>query len=197
MNCPQCKGYRLEPKQLENGLIAKTDIIIDSKSGTTGAGRSAKQATLFCEVNESSKSYAIASHRHIGEIEQELSKASDCDIEIDFTPHLIPINRGIISTIYANINPKFSIEDIQNCLNTKYEDESFVRVIEGEPNIKDVVGTNFCLITARKARTENKVILVCVIDNLCKGASGQAVQNMNLACGFDETEGLKLTPLFP
>ena len=89
------------------------------------------------------------------------------------------------------------LEDIKNCLNTKYADEPFVRVIEGEPNIKDVVGTNFCVMTARKARTENKVILVSVIDNLCKGASGQAVQNMNLICGFDETEGLQLAPLFP
>lgn len=182
---------------LENDLIEKNDIIIDSKSGTTGAGRAAKQANLFCEINESVKAYAIGNHRHIGEIEQELSKVSTSEIQIDFTPHLLPINRGIISTIYAKINPKFSIEDIKNCLNTKYEDESFVRIIEGEPNIKNVVGTNFCLITARKARTENTVILVSVIDNLCKGASGQAVQNMNIICGFDETEGLQLAPLFP
>lgn len=182
---------------LENNLIEKSDIIIDSKSGTSGAGRLVKQGNLFCEVNESVKAYSIGKHRHIGEIEQELGKASKSKIEIDFTPHLLPINRGIISTIYAKINPKFSLEDIKNCLNTKYADEPFVRVIEGEPNIKDVVGTNFCVMTARKARTENKVILVSVIDNLCKGASGQAVQNMNLICGFDETEGLQLTPLFP
>ncbi len=182
---------------LENNLIEKHDIIIDSKSGTTGAGRSVKQANLFCEVNESVKAYSIGKHRHMGEIEQELGKAAGAKIEIDFTPHLLPINRGIISTIYAKINPKFSLEDIQNCLQTKYEDEPFVRIIDGEPNIKDVVGTNFCVIAVKKARTANKVIIVSVIDNLCKGASGQAVQNMNIVFGFDEKEGLELTPLFP
>ncbi len=182
---------------VENNLISKDNIIIDSKSGISGAGRSVKQGNLFCEVNESVKAYSIGKHRHIGEIEQELGKASKAKIEIDFTPHLLPINRGIISTIYADINPQFSIEDVKNCLNTKYEDEAFVQIIEGEPNIKDVVGTNFCLITARKGRTPNKLILVSVIDNLCKGASGQAVQNMNIICGFDEVEGLELAPLFP
>ena len=109
----------------------------------------------------------------------------------------MPINRGIISTIYAKINPKFSIADIQNCLETKYEDEPFVRVISGEPNIKDVVGTNFCVMSAKAAHTAGKVIIVSVIDNLCKGASGQAVQNMNIIFGFDEKEGLELAPIFP
>ncbi len=182
---------------LQNNLIEKNDIIIDSKSGTSGAGRSVKQGNLFCEVNESVKAYGIGKHRHIGEIEQELSKAANSDLEIDFTPHLLPINRGIISTIYAKINPQFSVADIENCLQTKYEDEAFVRVIAGEPNIKDVVGTNFCVMAVKKARTANKVIIVSVIDNLCKGASGQAVQNMNLVFGFDEKEGLELSPLFP
>ncbi len=182
---------------LENNLIQKTDIIIDSKSGVTGAGRSVKQSNLFCEINESVKAYSIGKHRHMGEMEQELSKACKSTVEIDFTPHLLPINRGIISTIYVKLNPKFSIQDIKNCLEKKYEDEPFVKVIEGEPNIKDVVGTNFCVIAAKKARTEGRVILVSVLDNLCKGASGQAVQNMNIICGFDEKEGLELAPIFP
>lgn len=182
---------------LENNLIEQRDIVIDSKSGTTGAGRSIKQSNLFCEVNESVKAYSVGKHRHMGEIEQELGKAAKAKIQIDFTPHLLPINRGIISTIYAKINPKFSVIDIQNCLETKYADEPFVNVIEGEPNIKDVVGTNFCIIAVKKARTANKVILVSVIDNLCKGASGQAVQNMNIVFGFDEKEGLEMAPLFP
>jgi len=182
---------------LENDLIQKTDIIIDSKSGVTGAGRSVKQSNLFCEINESVKAYSIGKHRHTGEIEQELGKAAGAEIEVDFTPHLLPINRGIISTIYAKLNPKFSISDIKNCLEKKYEDEPFVKIIDGEPNIKDVVGTNFCVITARAARTKGKVVLVSVIDNLCKGASGQAVQNMNIMCGFDEKEGLELAPMFP
>lgn len=182
---------------LENKLIDDSDIIIDSKSGATGAGRSVKQPNLFCEINESVKAYSVGKHRHTGEIEQELSKAFGSQIEIDFTPHLLPINRGIISTIYVKVNPKFSITDIQNCLNTKYEDEPFVNIIDGEPNIKDVVGTNFCTIAIKKARTANKVIIVSVIDNLCKGASGQAVQNMNIVFGFDEKEGLEFSPLFP
>ena len=182
---------------LENNLIETRDIIIDSKSGTSGAGRSLKQGNLFCEVNESVKAYSIGKHRHIGEIEQELSKAAKTPVEIDFTPHLLPINRGIISTIYAKINPKFSVADIQNCLETRYSDEAFVRIISREPNIKDVVGTNFCVIAAKKARSENKVIIVSVIDNLCKGASGQAVQNLNIVFGFDEKEGLELAPIFP
>lgn len=182
---------------LQNGLIESENIIIDSKSGTSGAGRSIKQSNLFCEVNESVKAYSIGSHRHIGEIEQELSKAQKSKVEIDFTPHLLPINRGIISTIYTTIKKPYNLSDIQNCLSTKYDDEFFVEVISGEPNIKDVVGTNMCLISAKQGRTKDRVIIVSVIDNLCKGASGQAVQNMNLICGFDENEGLKLTPLFP
>ena len=182
---------------LENNLITTQDIIIDSKSGTSGAGRSIKQGNLFCEVNESVKAYSIGTHRHIGEIEQELGKAAKSKIEIDFTPHLLPISRGIISTIYVKINPKFSLQDIQNCLETKYADELFVRVIKGEPNIKDVVGTNFCLMTAKQGRTSGRAVLVSVIDNLCKGASGQAVQNLNIVFGFDEKEGLELAPLFP
>lgn len=180
---------------LQNQLIEKHDIIIDSKSGVTGAGRSVKQSNLFCEINESVKAYSIGKHRHTGEIEQELSKAADEKIEIDFTPHLLPINRGIISTIYAKT--KFSAFDIQNCLEKKYEDEPFIKIIPGEPNIKDVLGTNFCIMSAKAARTSGKVIIISVIDNLCKGASGQAVQNMNIIFGFDEKEGLEFIPLFP
>ena len=182
---------------LENQLIKKEDIIIDSKSGTSGAGRSLKQGNLFCEVNESVKAYSVGKHRHIGEIEQELSKAAKSRIEIDFTPHLLPINRGIISTIYVNLNDGFSVEDAKNCLETKYENEPFVQIIEGDPNIKDVSGTNLCVFSVKKARSKNKIIIVSVIDNLCKGASGQAVQNMNIVFGFDEKEGLEMTPIFP
>lgn len=182
---------------LENKLIAIDDIIIDSKSGMSGAGRSVKQGNLFCEVNESVKAYSIAKHRHTGEIEQELSKAFGDKIILDFTPHLLPINRGIISTIYARINDGFTLSDIKNCLNTKYQDEYFVKIIDGEPNIKDVATTNFCVITAKQGRTQSRLILVSVIDNLCKGASGQAVQNMNIMCGFDERDGLELVPVFP
>jgi N-acetyl-gamma-glutamyl-phosphate reductase len=182
---------------LNNNLISNEDIIIDSKSGVTGAGRSIKQTNLFCEINESVKAYSIGKHRHMGEIEQELTKACGAQTQINFTPHLLPINRGIISTIYVKINPNFSLSDIQNCLTTKYHDEPFIQITDGEPNIKDVVGTNFCIISAKQGRTKDRIILVSVIDNLCKGASGQAVQNMNIICGFDEREGLEVAPLFP
>lgn len=182
---------------LQNKLIENHDIVIDSKSGTSGAGRSVKQGNLFCEVNESVKAYSVGKHRHIGEIEQELSKAAGEKIEIDFTPHLLPINRGIISTIYVKIKPQFKLEDLQNCLETKYEDEAFVRVIAGDPNIKDVSGTNFCVMSVKASNVKGKAVIVSVIDNLCKGASGQAVQNMNILFGFDEKEGLELTPIFP
>lgn len=182
---------------LENGLIAKSGIIIDSKSGVSGAGRSLKLGNLFCEANNSVKAYSIGNHRHTIEIEQEISKAASAKIEVDFTPHLIPVNRGIISTIYADIASGFTIEDIKNCLKTKYEDEYFVNIIDGEPKISDVVGSNFCNISANLSRTKGKVILVSVIDNLCKGASGQAVQNMNIICGFDEKAGLEMAPIFP
>jgi N-acetyl-gamma-glutamyl-phosphate reductase len=182
---------------VENNLIANHDIIIDAKSGASGSGRALKQNILFCEVNESIKAYSVGWHRHIGEIEQELTKAAKTKIELDFTPHLLPINRGIISTIYAKINPGFSLSDIEYCLKNKYENEPFMRIISGEPNVRDVIGTNVCVIAAKKARTADKVILISVIDNLCKGASGQAVQNMNIIFGFDEKEGLDLVPLFP
>jgi len=182
---------------LKNKLISAQNIIIDSKSGTSGAGRNAKIGNLFCEVNESVKAYSIGKHRHIGEIEQELSIANGEKLQIEFTPHLLPINRGIISTIYANLNENFQISDIQNCLNNFYESEYFVEIIDGEPNIKDVVGTNLCVISAKKGRNPKQIIIVSVIDNLCKGASGQAVQNMNIVFGFDENEGLKFSAIYP
>ena len=182
---------------LENKLIDNKNIIIDSKSGASGAGRTIKQNNLFCEINESVKAYSIGKHRHTSEIEQELSKFSKTKIEVDFTPHLLPINRGIISTIYTKVNSNYSIADIKNCLLTKYNDEFFVKIIDGEPSIKDVIGTNFCLISAKQGRVSDTIILVSVIDNLCKGASGQAVQNMNIIYGFDEREGLQMTPIFP
>lgn len=182
---------------LENGLIDKDNIIIDSKSGVSGAGRSVKQGNLFCEINNSFKAYSVGNHRHMGEIEQELSKAASGDVVIEFTPHLLPINRGIVSTIYVDIKEGFSISDVQNCLKTKYEDEYFVNYQDKEPALNEVVNTNFCLISAKSGRNKNKAIIISALDNLCKGASGQAVQNMNLVFGFEEFEGLKLNPLFP
>ncbi len=181
---------------LENNLIKIENIISDSKSGVSGAGRAIKQQNLFCEINNSFKAYGIGNHRHTSEIEQELSNFAKNTVEIDFTPHLIPINRGIISTIYADLQDGITIEDVKNCLKTKYEDEYFVD-IEENVAISDVASTNFCKISVNQARTKNKVILVSAIDNLCKGASGQAVQNMNIMFDFDERTGLNFLPIFP
>ncbi len=176
---------------LQNGLIEEKNIIIDSKSATSGAGRSLKLGNLFCEVNEAMKAYGIANHRHIGEIEQELSKAASSHLHISFTPHLVPMNRGIISTIYVNLKNNFKVDDLKNCLNTKYQDEYFVYLAKNPPSTKDVAGSNFCHIGVFESRLPNQAIIVSVIDNLVKGASGQAVQNMNIMFGFDEKEGLK------
>lgn len=181
---------------LENRLIVSENIVIDSKSGTSGAGRMAKQSNLFCEINETVKAYAVGNHRHISEIEQELSKANGKKIQIDFTPHLLPINRGIISTIYVEIVKPFEIRDLENCLSTRYEDDYFVDLVKHEPNISDVAGSNRCLFAVKPSRKNGRAVIVSVIDNLCKGASGQAVQNMNIICGFSEDEGLRFLPIF-
>ncbi|MES2677191.1 MAG: N-acetyl-gamma-glutamyl-phosphate reductase [Pseudomonadota bacterium] len=183
---------------VENNLIETSNIIIDSKSATSGAGRSVKLGNLYCEVNEAMKVYSIATHRHTGEIEQELSKKAALEnnnkLQVSFTPHLVPMNRGIISTIYVNLKNNFTIDDLKNCLSTKYQDEYFVNVSNIHPSTKDVAGSNFCHIAIFASRLPNQAIIVSVIDNLVKGASGQAVQNMNIMFGFDEKEGLEFLP---
>jgi len=182
---------------LKNRLISRDNIIIDSKSSASGAGRSLKINNLFCEINNSVKAYGIGKHRHIGEIQQELSKASNHKIIIDFTPHLLPVNRGIISTIYTKLEKNFSIQDLKNCLTTTYDHEYFVKIASHEISLSDVAGTNFCLISLNNGNNPNSAIITCVIDNLCKGASGQAVQNMNIIFDFDEKLGLEIAPIFP
>ncbi|MFT7086930.1 MAG: N-acetyl-gamma-glutamyl-phosphate reductase [Rickettsiales bacterium] len=179
---------------IEGGLIENENIIIDSKSAASGAGRNVKVGNLFCEVNEAMKVYGIASHRHIGEIEQEISKLAGSKLQVSFTPHLVPMNRGIISTIYVNLKNNLTSEDLFNCLSTKYEDEYFVNVSKNHPSTKDVAGSNFCHIGVFASRLPNQAIIVCVIDNLIKGASGQALQNMNIMFGFGEKEGLEFLP---
>jgi len=182
---------------IENELNETNNIIIDSKSAASGAGRSLKLENLYCEVNEAMKVYGIATHRHTAEIEQEISKSANAKIKISFTPHLVPMNRGIISTIYVGIKESFSIKDLQNCLNTRYQDEYFVNISNQHPSTRNVCGSNFCHIAVFASRLENQAIIVCVIDNLMKGASGQAVQNMNIMFGFDEKEGLTNLPIVP
>lgn len=176
---------------LKHSLIDAGDIIIDSKSGVTGAGRTASMALLFGEVNENLKAYKINQHQHMPEINQELSKLAQEKIEINFVPHLVPMNRGILSTLYLRLKKKADAKALVGIFEDFYKGQPFIRVHkEGSyPQIKDVQGTNFCDIGLKV--TGDLAIVISCIDNLQKGASGQAVQNMNLMCGFDETEGLK------
>lgn len=181
---------------LKAGLIEKDDIIVDSKSGVSGAGRGLSLKTHICETGESFSAYkAGRSHRHIPEIEQELSLAAGAQVTIEFTPHLIPISRGMLSTIY--VTTPAGDDDLRDCLNDFYQGSPFVRVIDGLPATKDVRGTNRCLLGIVKNRTSRRATLLSVIDNLTKGASGQAVQCMNLMFGLDEACGLDSIPLFP
>lgn len=184
---------------LQAGLIEAEDIIIDAKSGVTGAGRAAKQATLFTEVNDGINAYGVAAHRHTPEIEQSLARAAGREVRITFTPHLMPMNRGILSTLYVRLAPGRSAADCHAVLAAAYADEAFVHVLpQGQtPSTHMVRGTNDCLMAVFADRVPGRAILVCVIDNLVKGASGQAVQNMNLMFGLPETTGLALTAVFP
>lgn len=176
------------------GIIDNKSIIIDAKSGSTGAGRSVSQAMHFCEVNESAKAYKVASHRHTSEIEQELSLLAGEDIALSFTPHLLPINRGILATSYANLTADVNFDQVRQLYLKAYASHPFAVICEeGElPEIKHVVGSNYIHIGFVLDKRLNRIIVVSVIDNLIKGAAGQAVQNMNLIYGLDETAALNM-----
>ena len=184
---------------LTAGLIEATDIVIDAKSGVSGAGRSAKEANLFTEVAEGIHAYGVASHRHAPEIEQGLSEAAGAPVLVSFTPHLIPMSRGMLSTIYVKTKGGAKAADLRAALAKTYEGEAFVHVLpEGVvPATRHVRGSNFCLINTFDDRVPGRVIITSVIDNLVKGASGQALQNMNLMFGLAETLGLQQQPMFP
>jgi N-acetyl-gamma-glutamyl-phosphate reductase len=184
---------------LKAGAIERSGIIIDAKSGITGAGRSAKQANLFAEVNDGISAYGIAAHRHTPEIEQTLTRAAGKDVMVTFTPHLMPMNRGILSTIYVKTTGKNTADDLRALLEKAYKDEPFVQVLPKGimPSTHQVRGTNQCVMNVFDDRISGQAILVSVIDNLVKGASGQAVQNMNVMFGFPENTGLQLTAMFP
>lgn len=174
---------------LSHGLVQPTGIIIDAKSGASGAGRTAKQSLLYCEINESFSAYGVGNHRHTPEIEQVLSEVSGAGVEVIFTPHLAPIDRGILATIYATpTEPGLTQAAVLERMRQFYEGRPFVRVVEHLPATKHVAGTNEFHVTARIVR--DKVLLIAVLDNLVKGAAGVAVQNLNLMYGFDETAGL-------
>ena len=184
---------------IEAGQVEADGIIIDSKSGVSGAGRAPKEGTLFAEVGEGVHAYGVAKHRHAPEIEQGLSAAAGRPVLVNFTPHLMPMNRGILSTIYVRLASGVSADDARATLAQRYAGEPFVRVLgAGQvPATRHVRGSNHCLIAVFADRLEGRAIVLSVIDNLVKGASGQAVQNMNLVCGFPETMGLEQEPLFP
>ncbi|MCK5826148.1 MAG: N-acetyl-gamma-glutamyl-phosphate reductase [Desulfuromusa sp.] len=184
---------------LEKHLIDPKSLIVDSKSGVSGAGRGVKLGSLFCEANEGFKAYGIASHRHTPEIEQELTGLAGGAIRLNFTPHLLPVNRGILSTCYADLLEAKSTEELIALFQQHYADEHFIRVMPGGqlPNIAYVRGTNFCDVGLVSDQHTGRVIVVTAIDNLVKGAAGQAVQNMNIICGFDESLGLGIVPIFP
>lgn len=182
---------------LKNDLIEKDSIIIDAKSGVSGAGRSAKIDTLFTECNESIKAYGVTTHRHTAEIEQELSKVGEEEIVLSFTPHLVPMNRGILSVTYSKLKKDISQEELYKIYNDFYKNEYFVRVIEELPETKLVKGTNLCDVAVRVDKRTKKVIAISAIDNLIKGAAGQAVQNMNIMFGLDEKEGLEILAMNP
>ncbi|MBW1926992.1 MAG: N-acetyl-gamma-glutamyl-phosphate reductase [Deltaproteobacteria bacterium] len=184
---------------LHSGIVSPKGIIADSKSGASGAGRSPSPGTIYCEVNESLKAYKVAEHRHMPEIEQELSVAAGRPVAVTFTPHLVPMTRGILTTIYARLTREVSTGKVLVAIKDFYEDSPFVRVFpEGAfPDVSYVRGSNFCDIGARVDGHTNTLILISAIDNLVKGASGQAVQNLNIMAGLDESLGLDTVPLYP
>ncbi|MCK9993620.1 MAG: N-acetyl-gamma-glutamyl-phosphate reductase [Alphaproteobacteria bacterium] len=184
----------LSQKMIETGYI-----IVDSKSGVSGAGRALKEGSLFSEVSEAIHAYGVANHRHMSELDQELSLAAGAPVLASFTPHLVPMNRGILSTIYVQLAGGNTASDIHAALAGRYAAEPFVRVLPiGEvPATRHVRGTNFALIGVVADRRPGRAIIVSVIDNLVKGASGQGVQNMNLMLGLDETAGLMQEAIFP
>ena len=183
----------------KEGLIDMSTLIIDAKSGTSGAGRGAKLPNLYCEVNENIKAYGVATHRHTPEIEEQLGYASGEKVVLNFTPHLVPMNRGILATEYATLKKTVTYEEVKAVYDQYYAKEKFVRVLDRDvcPETKWVEGSNYVDIGFKIDPRTNRIIMMGAIDNLVKGAAGQAVQNMNLLFGLPEDEGLELVPMFP
>lgn len=195
---PTCSFLSVYPLAKE-GMIDLKTLIIDAKSGTSGAGRGAKVPNLFCEVNESIKAYGVAGHRHTPEIEEQLSFAAGEKVLINFTPHLVPMNRGILVTAYAGLKGDYDYDDVRRVYDEYYKDEYFVRVLDKDvcPETRWVEGSNFVDVNFKIDERTNRIIMMGAMDNLVKGAAGQAVQNMNLMFGLPENEGLTMVPVFP
>ena len=184
---------------VKEGIIALESLIVDAKSGTSGAGRGAKLPNLYCEVNENIKAYGVTTHRHTPEIEEQLGYAAGKQVPINFTPHLVPMNRGILITAYATLNKTISEEEIRATYQKYYGTEKFVRVLEAGvcPETKWVEGSNYVDVNFQVDPRTNRIVMMGAMDNLVKGAAGQAVQNMNILFGLPETTGLELVPMFP
>ena len=195
---PTCSTLSIYPLAKE-GLIDMSSLIIDAKSGTSGAGRGAKVDNLYCEVNENIKAYGVAVHRHTPEIEEQLSYASGEEVLLNFTPHLVPMNRGILITAYATLKKDVTYEEVKAVYDKYYADEKFVRVLDKDvcPQTKWVEGSNYVDVNFKIDPRTKRIIMMGAMDNLVKGAAGQAVQNMNLMFGVKESEGLELVPMFP
>ena len=195
---PTCTTLSVYPL-LKEGLIEPNTIIVDAKSGTSGAGRGAKVDNLYCEVNENIKAYGVAVHRHTPEIEEQLGYAAGESLRINFTPHLVPMNRGILITAYASLKREVSYEEVRAAYDKYYASERFVRVLDPDvcPQTKWVEGSNYVDVNFKIDARTGRVIMMGAMDNLVKGAAGQAVQNMNLMFGLKESEGLELVPMLP
>ena len=195
---PTCSFLSIYPLA-KAGLIDMKSVIVDAKSGTSGAGRGAKVANLYCEVNENIKAYGVATHRHTPEIEEQLGYAAGYPIHINFTPHLVPMNRGILVTAYASLKKEVTYEEVKAIYDAYYGKEQFVRVLDKDvcPETKWVEGSNYVDVNFKLDPRTNRVIMMGAMDNLVKGAAGQAAQNMNLMFGFAENEGLQGVPMFP
>ena len=195
---PTCSILSIQPA-LKAGLIKPSTIIIDAKSGTSGAGRGAKVQNLYCEVNESIKAYGVVNHRHTPEIEEQLGYIAGEEIRLNFTPHLVPMNRGILITAYADLDHPVTYEEVKTVYDTCYKDEQFVRVVHKDvcPETRNVHGSNYVDVNFKIDNRTNRLIMMGAMDNLVKGAAGQAIQNMNIMFGLSEETGLKQVPMFP
>ena len=195
---PTCSFLSVYPL-VKEGIIDPHTIIIDAKSGPSGAGRGAKTDNLFCEVNESIKPYGVATHRHTPEIEEQIGYAAGEKVTINFTPHLVPMNRGILVTAYATMHRHMGYDEIKSIYKKYYDDEYFVRVLDMDvfPQTKWVEGSNFVDVNFKVDERTGRIIMMGALDNVVKGAAGQAIQNMNIMFGLPETEGIAAAPMFP
>lgn len=195
---PTCTTLSILPA-LKEGIIDPQSIIIDAKSGVSGAGRGAKVQNLYCEVNESIKAYGVTNHRHTPEIEEQLSYIAGEEVMINFTPHLVPMNRGILITAYANLNRHITYDEVRAAFEKYYKNEKFVRVLDKDitPETRNVHGSNYVDINFKIDERTHRLIMMGAMDNLVKGAAGQAIQNMNIMFGIPEDKGLNQVPMFP